>query len=299
MQKIGGWRRWAVLGLVICAVPALGACAANTVKNKTVKTSKSAAETPAISASNAQLLAWAETGDVGAQYDLGLSLAESDPKTAMRWLESAALQGYDAAAFELGIIQPNPKRAIEWYSMAAAMGHVGAQFELGEAYLNGRGTVKEVGWGMVWLERAARAGHVEAQYALGNAMLAGGAGSFSRDEALVWLLIAQANKRTGLDAMIEDVKAPLNADLIAVAQQRAAAWYNELNSKAVDDRALTRFAQYALGRLGYDAGIADGLDGGRTQAAIAAFRLAESLGAGGLDGTTLDQLRTRLIAQNR
>ena len=250
------------------------------------------------SASLNALQAWAESGDIGAQYDLGLTLADSDSKAAGRWFEGAALQGYGPAAYQMGLMQSEPKRAVEWYSMASAMDHIGAQYKLGDAYLNARGTAMEPEWGMMWFERAARAGSVDAQRALGVAMATGAAGTVQRREALMWLLIAaRQTMDMGSDAaadMISALKARLNPAAIKLAEQQAEVWVKEASSTDVGDRATVRFTQYALNRLGYDAGYADGIDGERTYDAIVAFRVAEQMGGGGIDGALLDRLRERL-----
>lgn len=275
----------------------LSGCGANTHQSKAMQTSQTEADDAAQSLNT--LKAWAESGDIGAQYDLGLTLAASDPTAAAHWLESAALQGQGAAAYQLGLLQAEPKRAAEWYSMASAMGHIGAQYELGDAYLNGRGTAKEPGWGLMWLERSARAGYPPAQLALGLAMTSGVAGRGQRATALTWLLIAQNNNAQGAAPAISALKSRLSTSIIDAADQRAKTWRDEPFSDTPGDRASLRFAQYALNRLGHDPGTADGIDGERTYTAIVAFRRAEGLGGGGCDGKLLDRLRERLMVLNR
>jgi len=289
------WVRGVTLGLALISPLVLGACAGNTAKASKQKGAATAQD----STTHPDLMRYAQSGDVGAQYDLGLTLALSNPKAAAGWLEQAALQGYGAAAYELGKIQTEPKRAIEWYSMASAMGHVGAQHELGDAYFNGLGTAREPGWGLMWFERAARAGYADAQYAMGMVMANDKVGPVQPDKALVWLLIAQANEHGAAQSQIDQLKADLSPEAIAFAQQRAHTWTNEPVSDAAGDRATLRFTQYALGRLGYAPGPADGIAGAMTENAIAAFRAKENLGGGGLDGRVLDRMRERLAALRR
>jgi len=288
----------------------LGGCAAPNNSPATPKTQaiqgaggEVAAKQAVPSASLSALQAWAEAGDVGAQYDLGLTLAESDPKAAGRWFENAALQGYGPAAFQMGLMQTASKRAVEWYSMASAMDHVGAQYKLGDAYLNGRGTAKEPEWGMMWFERAARAGSAEAQRALSVAMATGVAGTVQRREALMWLLISEGqamDQAMGAgDGVMRPLKARLSPAAIKLAGQQAEAWVKGSSSTEVGDRATVRFTQYALSRLGFDPGFADGIDGERTYDAIVAFRAVEKMGGGGIDGALLDRLRERLSAHKR
>lgn len=288
-------RTRAVLGLGFALT--LAGCGGNANPPKPIETVQE--QTHEHSQALSTLQALAESGDIGAQYDMGLTLAKTDPTAAARWFESAALQGQGAAAYQLGLMQTDPKRAVEWHSMASAMGHIGAQYELGEAYLNGRGTAKEPGWGLMWMERSARAGYGPAQLALGVAMASGVAGRGQRARALTWLLIAEANNIQGTATAIQSLKAQLSDAYIESAEQGAQSWQDEPFSDANGDRSSLRFAQFALSRLGYDPGTADGIDGERTYGAIADFRAAEGLGGGGCDGKLLDRLRERLTVPNR
>ncbi|MFC1673324.1 peptidoglycan-binding protein [Pseudomonadota bacterium] len=240
--------------------------------------------------------------DMDELYRLGVELGDSDPETAAMYFEGAALQGHGGAAFRMGELQSKPKRAVEWYSMAAAMDQVEAQYALGDAYLNGRGTAKEPAWGLSWLERAARGGHAKAQFAMGVALATGMTGGPQREEAMVWLLIAQDNKYADAAPVISVLKARLKSQAIATAKERAAAWSNEASTDG-EARAHVRYAQHALNRLGFDAGLADGITGDRTTAAVTAFRqsqgLAQGPGEGGIDTAMLERLRERLAILNR
>lgn len=231
--------------------------------------------------------------DPDGQYKHAMALRDTDAEQAMRVFEHAALLGHGESAYQMGLLQADPKRQVEWYSMAAATGQADAQYALGEAYLHGRGTAKEPAWGLSWFERAARAGHVRAQYAMGVALMSGLAGSTMREEALVWLLIAKQNGFADADLMIGLLQARFSPTVVDGVQERAQAWTNEPAGDA-EARATTRFAQYALGRLGFDAGLADGIRGDRTDQAVSAFRVSQGMSAGNLDGRTLDLLRERV-----
>ncbi|MCW8916072.1 MAG: SEL1-like repeat protein [Magnetovibrio sp.] len=279
--------RMRAVSVALSVILMLGACAGKSQKSKSVKD-----ETPIkkVIESNAieVLTEYAEKGDPGAQYDLGLSLSST------QWLETAAMQGYGPAAYELGLLQDDPKDAVGWYSMASAMGHVGALYQIGDAYLNGHGTAKEPGWGLMWLERAARAGHGEAQHDLGVAMAEGVAGKVRRQEALTWLMIAQIQGGVDGEPYIGDIKKQFNASTIETIEQRARQWRRTLAKERVGDRASIRFAQYAMSKLGYAPGTIDGIDGEQTYTALVAFRQAEGFGNGGLNGAVLDRLREKL-----
>lgn len=276
--------RWLLVGFAVLMAPALAGCQANAKKPGK----------PEVAMPNEVSV----PEDADAQYALAMDVLEADPATATGLLERAAMQGHGDAAYHLGLLQDNAQRQVEWHSMAAAVGQVDAQYALGDAYLNGRGTAKEPAWGLSWLERAARAGHGEAQFAMGVAMATGVAGAPQRAEGLVWLLIARQNKFAHAAPVISALKARLSQTAIEQAALRAKAWTNEPAGDA-EARATVRFAQYALGRLGFDAGLPDGITGDRTEAAITAFRLDRGLGAGALDGRALDILRERLVVLNR
>lgn len=275
--------RRAVLGAALAVTAILGGCAPQ------AKVSGDAAGSPAAAQAEAQ-----ETpDDPDGQYKHAMALRESDPGQAARLFERAALQGHGESAYQMGLLQPEPKRQVEWYSMAAAIGQQDAQYALGEAYLHGRGTAKEPAWGLSWFERAARAGHAQAQYAVGVALMSGLMGPAMREEALVWLLIAKQNGFADADLLIGLSQAGFSDAVLKGIQERAEAWINEPAGDA-ESRATTRFAQYALGRLGFDAGLADGIRGDRTDLAVSAFRVSKGMSAGGLDGRTLDLLRERV-----
>ena len=246
----------------------------------------------------ADLKAQAEGGDAKAQFDYAVKLAETDAQAAAKWIERAALQGEGEAAYRLGLMQDDPKRAIEWYSMASAMNHAGAQYQLGDAYLHGKGTAKEPGWGLMWFERAARAGNADGQYALGVALATGMIGAPQREDALVWLTLAKGHGHADVDILIAALKTRLSGDALQRVADRVKGWTDEPVGEQAGDRATLRFAQYALGRLGYNAGPADGIEGERTLAAIADFRADQGLGEGALDAQTLERLRDRVAALN-
>lgn len=279
-------RQGSLLSALILAA-SLGACAPQPKAAPKVQTDQ-----PATASINLNSM------DADALYDAAMALVETDVAQAGLMFERAALQGHGEAAYQLGLLQTDAKRQIEWHSMAASVGQIDAQYTLGEAYLYGYGTAKEPAWGLSWFERAARAGHARAQYALGAAMATGLVGPAMREDALVWMIIAQNNGYADAALMVSLLQPRMSTSAWADIQDRAKAWTNEPAGDA-EARANTRFAQYALRRLGFNAGLADGIQGDRTDMAVNAFRAAEGLRAGKLDGRTLDLLRERVALLNR
>lgn len=287
-------KRWVVLGSAVAVMVGLSACApqAKTGTNAQTTTQDANRGAAATSAANAM------STDPDTLFDQASALVSTDPAQAALLFEGAALQGHGNAAYQLGLLQTDAKRQVEWNSMAASVGQVDAQVALGEAYLYGHGTAKEPAWGLSWFERAARAGNARAQYAMGVALVTGLAGQAMHEEGMVWLAIAQKNGLSDADLMIGFLQARLSSTALAAVQQRAKAWTNEPAGDA-EARATTRFAQHALGRLGFDAGLADGIRGDRTDQAVSAFRVSQGMSAGGLDGRTLDLLRERVAVLKR
>lgn len=280
------FRQGSLLSALVLTV-SLGACTPQPKAGPTVQADQSATASINLTSMDADAL-----------YDAAMALVETDVAQAGLMFERAALQGHGEAAYQLGLLQTDAKRQVEWHSMAASVGQVDAQYTLGEAYLYGRGTAKEPAWGLSWFERAARAGHAQAQYALGAAMATGLVGPAMREDALVWMIVAQRNGYAEAALMVSLLQPRVSASAWADIQDRAKAWTNEPAGDA-EARATTRFAQYALGRLGFNAGLADGIQGDRTDMAVNVFRASEGLKAGKLNGRTLDLLRERIALLNR
>ena len=287
--------RFIVFGLALMLVPVLSACAPQ---------AKGAGPQTVAEAPSSKPADDAKSDDVSlpeepeALFAYAMDRIESDPERAATALEGAALQGHGRAAYEMGRLQDDAQVAVGWYSMAAAAGEAQAQFALGDAYLNAQGTAREPAWAVAWYERAARQNFAPAQHALGLALMSGVLGPQQPEEALVWLLIAEDNgdARATLPATL--LKARLTQTNLQNALERAQAWKDGPAGDG-DARADIRFAQYALTRLGFEAGLPDGIEGDRTRQAVNAFRDQEQLGPGGLDGRTLDLLRERLARIGR
>ena len=292
--------RLAAVCAALILVSGLSACAPQAKANAQVNTAQGQAqgEAPAGAAGQAAIDAEALPEDPDALFKYAMDVVENDPERAAMALEGAALQGHGRAAYEMARLQDDAQVAVGWYSMAASAGQPEAQLALGEAYLNGRGTAREPAWAVSWFERAARLDHGPAQHAFGLALLSGVMGPQQPEEALVWLLIARDNGVAQAALPVALLEARLTVTNIKTARERALAWKDgDAGDGAA--RADTRFAQYALTRLGYEAGLPDGIEGERTRQAVTDFRTQQNLGPGGLDGRTLDLLREKLARIGR
>lgn len=128
----------------------------------------------------AQLKKQADSGDVDAQYNLGVmyNKGEGVPKDvakAVEWWQKAAAQGQAAAQHLLGLmcakgegVQKNSVKAVEWFQKAAAQGDADAQNNLARMYYLGEGIPKDVAKAAEWVQKAAEQGVAMAQARLGG-----------------------------------------------------------------------------------------------------------------------------------
>lgn len=289
--------RVAVLGAAFAFATVLTACEPQTTPSADgtqLATGGAGAHSPDAQGGEAAAL----PDDPEALFAYAMARLESDPDGAAVAFEGAALQGHGPAAYQMARQQDDLQVAVGWYAMAAGEGVVEAQYALGQAYLYGQGTAREPAWGVSWFERAARRDFAPAQYALGLALQSGVLGGAQPEEALVWFLVAKGNGFDGAELAATLLEARLSETNVNTARERAAAWQEGPTGDG-DARADTRFAQYALSRLGFDAGLADGIEGERTRQAVSDFRVRENLGPGGLNARTLDLLRDKLAALGR
>lgn len=128
-------------------------------------------------------------------YEQGTFVTE-DIQRAILWYTKAANQGDWIAQLSLGhiyfrgfAVPRDPSEARKWFLLAAASGdgvsayYLGRLSDDGEANVNYREAAK-------WYRQSAEAGNPFAQERLGRLWLKGLAGSPSRQEAYVWLLVA-------------------------------------------------------------------------------------------------------------
>ena len=127
------------------------------------------------------LMTQAESGEVDAQYKLGLLYRTQEHlhyKEAFRWLQKAAEQGYaeaqNAAGEMLKVgkkIGQNLKEAVRWFALSAEQGNATACYNLAEAYLyKGMGPNDQA---FYWYQKAVDLGKWEALFQLGVMHLEG------------------------------------------------------------------------------------------------------------------------------
>jgi Sel1 repeat/Putative peptidoglycan binding domain len=235
----------------------------------------------------------AESGDVRAQYDLGVRLAAGrgrarDAAAAAQWFERAAVRGLAPAQYNLGVmydrglgVARNASLAFFWYESAAEQGYAKAEHNLATAYADGRGTPRDLEAAARWFARAAKAGLAPSQHALAT-MHERGIG-VARDPARARELYRAAAAQGDADAA-KKLAALGTAKLDAIAPAAGL--------PPAPSRATILDIQRLLKRFRFDPGPPDGAPGPRTRQAISLFeRFAGRPATGEPSAALLAELR--------
>jgi localization factor PodJL len=262
----------------------------------------------------------AADGDPVARYLLGMQALENgNTDTAVPLLRRAAEQDVPAAQYRYGKlletgegVVADASAARRWTERAAQAGHRRAMHNLGIMYAIGFGMESaDPQLAFQWFERAARLGLADSQFNLASLYQRGQGTPQSIADAYAWFLIAAESN--GDEAAAEQA-AILARDLppAAVTEARAAA--QGFSPQPLDEAAngvyrdlpweqgpgalsgLVLEVQTALNTLGYDAGPADGVMGGRTRRAVMAYEADQGLPrTGRVDAVLRDRL-SRAVA---
>lgn len=191
------------------------------------------------------LLAKANAGDAGAQYELGKMYnfgdgVRRDYAQALMWYRKAAEQGHPGSEFMLGGLyhfgQGVPKddaTAFAWTMKAAEQGDVDAEFFIATCYGEGWGVAKDNAQELAWLRKGAEQGHFNSQFFLGRAYAAGIDGApVDYAEAYFWLDLAasgaeQRGKRKEALKRRNDAASQLTAPELSRVQERVHQWLED------------------------------------------------------------------------
>lgn len=246
--------------------------------------------------------------EIGRRYAAGTSGLPQDAEQAAFWLTRAAEQGLAPAQYRLGTlyekgqgVPENPTRARSWYERAAAQGNVKALHNLAVMQAEGAGGPQDFAAAARNFEAAAKAGLVDSQYNL--AILYERGLGVERDlaKAYQWFSIAAAGGDKDAAARAEALKNSVDAAKLVEAELAARTFTPVRPDPAANEVAwqpeppapdAVREAQRLLGRLGYDAGPADGILGGRTIEAVRQFERDRGLAVTGrIDERLLEALK--------
>lgn len=157
-----------------------------------------------------------------------------DMPRAVEKLEKAALDpdGGDhvrEAAYFLSqiYIEDNPglvknqETALKWREIAANNGHVAAIADMGLRYYNGDGVVKDPNKALRFMTIAAENGNAASQFNLGLFHYQGVGTDVNFGKALTWFIVAKNTDPSTDNGTVEQFKAALTAEQVAVAEAAA------------------------------------------------------------------------------
>jgi len=254
-----------------------------------------------------EFLPLAQSGVAAAQFNLGVQYAEGqgvpqDYAQAVKWFRKAAEQGDAAAQYNLGImygkglgVPQDYAKAERWYRKAAEQGRATAQYFLGVQYAEGQGVPQDYAEAVKWFRKAAEQGDAAAQFNLGVRYGKGQGVPQDYVRAHMWtnLAAAQGQEFAAKNRDIMDKR--MTRAQIAEAQRLAQNWrpkqqatVTTSSTRSATNRGHIARTQRNLAALGYDPGLADGILGPKTRAAIRAFQAREGLPVTGVISESLE-----------
>jgi localization factor PodJL len=256
----------------------------------------------------APLVAAAKTGDVKALFEIGRRFSENGAdaeglKTALAWFDAAAQAGFAPAQYRLGNMYEkglgtplDAEKAKLWYQMAAEQGNASAMHNLAVLHANGANGTADAESAARWFIKAAELGVADSQYNLGILAAKGQGMTQDLEESYKWFAIVAKAGDKDAEAKRDEIAKALRPEQLESARAKTELWKpkdlivatNDISvpdewriaqatTASVDVKKAITNVQLILTKLGYDAGPADGVMGGKTRNAIRAFQETEKL----------------------
>ncbi len=206
-------------------------CAVTFAQNSTQSSSKDAKGLTATEFED--LKAFAENGEVDAQYTVGLLYAkgvdvERNINEAEKWWRKAASQGDARAQDSLGIMyglgQGRPQNyaeSIKWHTLAANQGYASAQYNLGYMYYNGLGFKKSYAEAYKLFMKAAVQADERSESYLGYMYKDGQGVAKDYHRAHMWFNISALNGESSSKQQRTELENKMTKEQIADAQDIA------------------------------------------------------------------------------
>nr|WP_183654770.1 SEL1-like repeat protein [Brucella daejeonensis] len=238
--------------------------------------------------------------EIGNRYTEGRGVAAEFAKAA-DWYRIAADQGFAPAQYRLGNFNEKGlgmardlDKAKTWYQLSAQQGNASAMHNLAVLFATGANGAPDNASAVRWFTDAAELGVKDSQFNLGILAAKGLGMPVNLEESYKWFaLAANAGDKDAADKRDEIAKA-LKPEQLARARDMVTLWkakpldqaVNSIDvpdawtedkpmpTGSVDMKKAVRNIQLILQKNGYDVGSADGLMGGKTRTAIAAFQKA-------------------------
>ncbi|WP_332687838.1 SEL1-like repeat protein, partial [Devosia sp.] len=247
------------------------------------------------------LLAAAANGDARAQFEVAAIYTEGravtqDYAEAAKWYERAAAQGFVPAQYRLGNlyeagqgVDKDIEIAKLWYQRGAEAGNRMAMHNLAALYAGGLLGEQEFETAAEWFAQAAARGMTDSQFNLGMLYARGLGVQQDFEQSYKWFSLAAGNGDADAGEARDDIAKSLTAEAVSRVTDEIAVWKAEpLNLAAnfaplgtwstsfdpgevITTKDVVAKVQMALGKLGFDVGVPDGLVGPKTVEAIRAF----------------------------
>jgi localization factor PodJL len=183
-------------------------------------------------ARNVSLEQAAQSGDLTAQYELGLQrLAAGRTQDGVGLLRRAADRGFAMAQYRLAKlyergegVQADLVVARQWTERAAAAGNRRAMHDLGVYFARGEGAPLDEAAAFRWFRQAAELGVADSQYNLGVLYQQGRGVNASASEAMFWFLVAARQGDQDAAARATALESQLQPNQVEQARARAQAF---------------------------------------------------------------------------
>ncbi len=244
----------------------------------------------------------AARGNPQAQFETATRYAKGSGvkqnfKKAAEWYARAAARGLAPAQYRLAALYERGRGVTQdtalarvWYERAATQGNVKAMHNLAVFFTGGQGRKADHAMAAKWFTEAARFGLADSQFNLGILYEAGLGVPKSPLEAYQWFSLAAARGDKAAADHRQRVRLQLNRDMIRRADRTVKLWRARPVDQAANtvrapkggwraaakggpsgDRTLVLRAQALLNKLGYNAGVPDGVAGPQTVTAVRRF----------------------------
>ena len=270
------------------------------------------AELPPVDAGPIALREAAASGDAKAFFEIASRYAdgrgvEKDMKEAAKYYTKAADTGFAPAQFRIGSfyekglgVERDAQKAKTWYQLSAEQGNSSAMHNLAVLFAMGASGPVDNDSAALWFTKAAEYGVKDSQYNLGILAAKGLGVKQNLEDSYKWFALAAkagdkdaASKRDEIaNAMrpeqlararattdlwkAKDADAAVNTVEVPDSWRESAGQTASVGAK-VDMKKAIRNIQLILAKNGYDAGSPDGVMGGKTTKAIAAYQAANGM----------------------
>lgn len=250
----------------------------------------------------------AAAGDAKALFEIGARYAEArgvkeDPAAAAQWYERAAELGLAPAQYRIGNLYEkgigvgrDADKARKWYEMAAGQGNASAMHNLAVLLAMGTDGAADNEGAVRWFKAAADLGVKDSQFNLGILAAKGVGMQQNLEDSYKWFALVAKTGDKDAAAKRDEIAKALRPEQLEKARQTADlweareldldangvtlpdAWVDEpVTTASVDMKKAVRNIQAILNKNGYPAGAIDGVMGGKTREAIAAFQTDNGL----------------------